>query len=275
MSRQVNPYSSIYRDIGVSDLLASVAAGEVSLLSPDLQAPFGPYGFPPGLIPLWSESSVLRYVGLWWHPFSGREAAFVRYSVAGHYPVREIARTETQLFAYSVLSAIGLHEGVTESIRALAERAGLDAEALDRVSLVAGDVLELLAPHAPFDSQTPLACLPTGEGYDGGAPHPAIGVARARDFSTLEVDVELRNRIAASAAPPAWFGNSLPQAVFARLLHCGDFAGAWCTLNSGGWAVSQARAAIAELVDASGHPMLSRVAAAWASVPHQAPYVQP
>jgi hypothetical protein len=98
------------------------------------------YGFPPALIPMYSESSGPLYCGFWKHHFAERASTIVSLSVEAGYRAREIARNVDQLFAHIVLVAIGVHDGISPEIERFAAGVGIrDLAAFDRMSMDCGE----------------------------------------------------------------------------------------------------------------------------------------
>src|SRR4051794_2545699 len=88
-----------------SSRLRVCASGEAGVPLPNYNAPAEWHGFPPALVPIWSDGSGPSYLGLWKHWFSARPISCVRQYVGlGHLTV-EIARTEEQFFAYVAIKS--------------------------------------------------------------------------------------------------------------------------------------------------------------------------
>ena len=79
----------------------SFATGRLRLPVSGVTYPPSWYGYPPALIPIWSEGFV--YVGLWKHWFTERPLSFVRVYVRAGHTVVEIARTPEQLLCYATI----------------------------------------------------------------------------------------------------------------------------------------------------------------------------
>lgn len=265
-------YEKVYRALGLPRTTLEVALGTIPLPFADASAPYSLYGFPPALIPIFSESSGPAYHGFWRHPLVPRAMTFVRLSVEAGYRAREIARTTDQLFTRIGLTAIGVEDCVTPEVERFANGVGLhDLAALHRLWLQVSDSLPHLRGRPPFDRDCPLACFDAPRDYDGDFPSVAT-VERGGDlrrYCALEVDRELQQRIAARPDAPPWF-TSRDQATTCRaLLEAGDLAGAWMSLNSPGWRFADAKLALRALADAAHDAELSVIAEAWTAEQHE------
>jgi hypothetical protein len=95
-------YIEFLSKYGYSQELVNIAKGLVEVPDYTVQAPSDPsFGFPPVLIPLWSNSSWPGYIGIAKHWFSNRPDAYVQF-YAGEFYFVEIARNLEQLKAWMV-----------------------------------------------------------------------------------------------------------------------------------------------------------------------------
>ena len=118
-------YENVYHVLGLPPVALDVALGKIPLPLADASAPYSVYGFPPALIPMYSESSGPLYCGFWKHHFAERASTIVSLSVEAGYRAREIARNVDQLFAHIVLVAIGVHDGISPEIERFAAGVGI------------------------------------------------------------------------------------------------------------------------------------------------------
>jgi hypothetical protein len=93
-------YASLLREIGASSQIVSAHEGEITVPKYTLTAPFkAQYGYPPAIIPLWSNADWPGYIGVVLPWFGGAEYEFVKiYSDSGF--MSEIALSFDQLSAW-------------------------------------------------------------------------------------------------------------------------------------------------------------------------------
>jgi hypothetical protein len=265
-------YKTVHAMLGLPPAAVRCARGELPLPSSRFRVPFGSYGFPPALIPLWSESSGPRYFGYWVHWFVERAPTLVRLEVSDWYTAHEIARTFEQLAARLTLDAIVVNDGRTEGLESFARECGLtNVEEIDTVSRQSGDDPRGLLALPLFAEHPPAELLQEGDRYDGSFPWPGMELTpeRLRTISTLETTRELRARIAASPFAPPWFTTEDQQAVFDAAMGDGDPRSAWMALNSHGWRFADAKRAIRQLAEGHGTEAFRTLAAAWTAEPHE------
>lgn len=265
-------FERVYQALGLPRAALDVALGKVKLPLADASAPWSLYGFPPALIPIYSESSGPSYVGFWRHHLVGRVSTVVRLSVEAGYRAREIARSVEQLFAYVAVAAIGISDGVTPEIERFAAGVGIrDLAALDRLSMEFGDNMLLLRGHAPFDRECPLSSFADPYNYDGSFPCIASldRPVELRSICVLEVERDLQHVIASRPDAPPWFTTRDQSATCHSLIEAGDFGGAWMSLNSPGWRFADAKRALRTLANKASTPDLSVIADAWIAEQHE------
>ncbi len=95
-------YIEFLSKYGYSQELVNIAKGLVEVPDYTVQAPSDPsFGFPPVLIPLWSNASWPGYIGIAKHWFGSRQDTFVQF-YADEFSFVEIARNIEQLKAWMV-----------------------------------------------------------------------------------------------------------------------------------------------------------------------------
>lgn len=95
-------YIEFLSKYGYSQELVNIAKGLVEVPDYTVQAPSDPsFGFPPVLIPLWSNASWPGYIGIAKHWFGDRQDTFVQF-YADEFSFVEIARNFEQLKAWMV-----------------------------------------------------------------------------------------------------------------------------------------------------------------------------
>jgi hypothetical protein len=232
-------------------------------------APTGWYVFPPALIPLWSNGSSPYYIGYWRHWFVRREPCFVLMYVEAHC-ASQIARTPEQLYCYLAMESITTEDGISKDLERFAHEVGLaDLEELDRVTLVSGDDPRGFRQLRPFVERTPLESVASLDEYTGDFPTGDFSGTRAwwRASCSWEIPDEVFVRWPDGKERPPWLRAGRDnKAVFAALLRDGDLAGAWLTLNSTGWRMSDARQAVGDLRLAAHDVAFDLLAETWLAV---------
>lgn len=235
-------YSSLFAALGVPSTLERIRSGAIPVGV--VTQPPTPAGFPPALIPLWSESGP-RYTGLWLHWFPRREPTYVQLSLdSGR--VEEIARNYDQFAFVVVLQAIMLDEGVTPHVVELAGRLGLTADlsAIDELTLRSGDDPAALLSVPLFADNPPAVCRPELLAYHGDfiLPNATPDLTRLRRVSRYE----LPERYPSSSVDPSWFRD--PQGAFEASVKAEAWSDAWLALCSSGWTYGAAARAMRRLV---------------------------
>lgn len=252
------------------DALRDCATGAVALPSAFAEAPACWYGFPPALVPLWSEPSGPCCFGYWKHWFIAREATFVQMYVESSL-VLEVARNPGQLFALAAIRAIVECDEVSPSVEAFATAVGIaNLDQIDTVSLDTGDGMPGLARLDQFALDLPRACLPDAAAYNGQFPvsTQAPGAPALACISEYELDVDILHDWLARPDCPPWLSKR-PQG---RLALCRAYIAqrafglAWLSINARGWTLADLRIAIAELAAAARDPQFDLLASAWLSV---------
>lgn len=266
----MNAYARVSDLLAVPDALRACALGAIALPVAGAEAPAYWYGFPPALIPLWSEPSGPSYHGYWKHWFIERELTYVRMYV--EWPIAlELARTPAQLFALVAIRAIVETDAVTPQVAAFAAAVGIgNLDQIDAVSLDTGDDAPGLVRLDQFAADAPLACFSDPASYGGSFPlstQPPGADALART-SQFELDADVLAGWLGDAGCPPWL-STRPQSRLAlcrSYLAQGAFGLAWLTINARGWSIADARTAVAELAAAAGDPRFEVLASAWLSV---------
>ncbi len=95
-------YIDLLRNCGYGNDILDIASGKIEVPEFTFEAPFHPsYGFPPALIPLWSNGDWPGYVGLVKHWFGKRPDTFVQFYVED-FIFKEVAKNLNQLKAWMV-----------------------------------------------------------------------------------------------------------------------------------------------------------------------------
>ncbi|MBY0461393.1 MAG: hypothetical protein K2V38_29095 [Gemmataceae bacterium] len=257
----------------VIDCLSGKIRGKVL----QMDAPAKWYGFPPALVPIWSEEDGSNYLGYWRHWFLDRPGTFVEFEVRRYLPstgqhmmrASEIARTAAQFFGCVAIKALYFADKVTPELRKFAERVGLaDLTAYEAVA--AKIRYEPLGFYAlpGFDRDLPLASVSDVRTYTGAFPTslPFGSQAWRQTCCSFELTEDALDEWPQGTDVPLWLSKGKKVKLFDTFLGAGDFARAWLTLNSNGWKISEAKDALARLAEAAGDEHFSLLAQAWAAV---------
>lgn len=248
------------------EAIIECAMGDIVCPMEGFAATSGFFGYPPALTPIWSEGSCPQYWGYWKHWFVPRSPVYVKVSVECGMAF-EIARTAEQFLCLAALRAVVEEDGVTPSIEAFADRAGItDLGRIDELTMKSGDDPQGFPELPQFAVATPLECLTAGA-YDGDFPRGLSFDSTSRFDAVCEYELapECLDEWPDGVERPLWLktegANKLP--VFRGLLEAGNLGGAWLLLNSRGWKISEARRAMTELADVAQDRDFQRLAAAW------------
>jgi hypothetical protein len=260
-------YETVARLLGMDSQVVECVAGRLRFPLIEYVSPAQWYVFPPALIPIASNGSGPRYLGIWSHWFTDRQPSFVQMSIENGRTVSEIAKTSEQLFTFVAMKAIVENDGLTPEIRAFAQQAGLNGlDQLDQFSLQTGDDLTKFSVIPVFSDQIPLAVCANRAAYRGSFPiDVADAFRKVATTSPFELNKSNRPQLAQARVAP-WFNDDDRVTAFDQLLVRREFSGAWLVLNSPGWTVSSARDAIVRLADAVGLPAFRELANAWRDV---------
>ena len=257
----MSDFAAILGELG-QPKAAKLAQPDVASLFGSYVAPAEFFGYPPALIPIFSEFGLPSYLGLWKHWFVQREPSFVTMDVRRDHLVEEVARNESQLAARIVLELMVLNDGVDAEVRGLANLLNVGEFALrqiDKFSDAYGDDYKELAKLPDFRSVTPRECADPNL-YGGEFPTP-----KRLDFERqcyFEFDPDLLAEI--SDLPPWLDPTSDKPPLFRQFVNAGDYAHAWLTLNGTGWFFDDAAKAMARLKsDLPDDRIFQQVAECW------------
>ncbi len=259
--------------LGLPEALVSLASGDIQVASlPAWEMPPENYGFPPALIPLWSDGGGPSYYGYWRHWAVARSGTYVHVSVEQGYRASEIARTAEQLLRVVLLQAICTEDALSQRLRELAETLGVnDVERLNEISLSTGDDLRGLLLHPLFAADPPRACDPAPEAYRGDFPssRDVAGLGELERVAGLELKPEYGRSLLSVEGLPPWLRTERQNGTFSALLRDGNVGGAWLSLNSPGWTFAEARRALLGFRAVVREPMLDDVIKAWCEEDHE------
>jgi len=260
-------FGNVLKALNLPDAVVECAAGKVRSPICTLEAPAQWFGFPPALIPIWSDGSRPTYIGYWKHWFVEREPCFVKMYVSSDRMTTEIARTPSQLFGVIAMMAISLDDGVTPDLEQFAARVGLEnLSELDAVSLKTGDDPKGFPKAELFQKTTPLDCISYDSGpYTGEFPNESACGNWWETSCSFEI-LSTNMRVPDDASLPGWFDPAQEKTtLFEEFMSAGRLDYAWLTLNSTGWSIADARRAISELQSRSNDKVFNSVVASWLS----------
>lgn len=230
----------LLRSLGMPDWLLCCASGEINPPEFTFDVPCNlSYGFPPAVLPVWSNSAGPDYIGVLHHWFGDRETTFVRYHTETK-RFTEIARTSDQLRIWIVFDFL-CNVPDAEEVAEFASATGLCPE--DAVEDFFSEYQEDddIAQHPAFRTSLPLRFVSVGGEYTGDFP---LGAVALRRYCEFEVTDEMA---AQSSDLPPWFDSVSKPELFTQLLKSNDLEGAWFCLNSSGWKSSEMKPAIQQL----------------------------
>ena len=268
----MDKYAALFQFLNFPDAALETSLG--TLHFPNTDAEFFNFGvFLPAMLPLWSTVGP-SYTGYWKHWFSPRRLTIVQADIEENLLAREIARDFGQLVYVAVQAALSAENSLGPEARILVARTEIPEQELDQLIQIAEvtDEENGLLALAAFAQDPPLACFPeNGQGYPGDFPHDAMTLTpqAVRNLCTYETSVRLSQQIAALPFAPPWFIEGDQSVVFDNLLQQGNYAGAWLSLNSTGWKVADAKAALRRLASQSREPGLDLLADAWSAQLHE------
>ncbi|WP_372069512.1 hypothetical protein P7L75_00450 (plasmid) [Tistrella mobilis] len=263
----MDPYTRLIADLGLPAWIAEVRNGRWLADAMIWEAPADWYTCPPALVPLTSDGSGPRYVGIWvrWTT-AGRFLHFVEAGPEDRFLLQESALTVEQFAARLVLSAISAEAGLTDHIRSFAGAAGIQDPDLLRqhTSRHSDQAADLV--HLPlFDTPRPATACADGLSRDGITPFAADTPSPEEPGAAwFELSGARRAALADDPAAAPWQRRDAPvEALFADAMAQGDHLRAWAILNSTGWTLFPARRAAADLAAAVADPLIAAQLRAW------------
>lgn len=190
-------YLTLLKELGYSSTVIGLAEGRFEIAEFTFDVPFvAGYGFPPALLPLWSNAEWPGYVGAIKHWFGHQVESYVFYFVeTGSYV--EVAKNVEQLKAWLTYHFFCIDPDFIHE-------AGRFAESIDFCD--AGDVEAIFAPIANVSD---LATLP---------------------LFSADVPAVLLNPL--NEAAPAWVRSPVSVTEIIGKIEAGFLEEAWLLLNS-------------------------------------------
>lgn len=261
-------YDTLIKTLDLSDSVADCAAGRITFPLVALRSPAEWYGFPPVLIPIWSDGSGPSYIGIWKHWFTDRPLCFVKMYVGSGRMTIEIARTAEQLLCYMAMATISVDDGVEPELEKFCERVGLqNLSEIDNVSLSTGDDPLGFTAIRQFATDTPLACTNDLASYSGMFPTGSFERHEWwRDACSFEVPGKTLTEWPDTVERPDWLNPGEKRPLFQQQLRDENLHDAWLTLNSSGWSFADAKSAIMELERTAKDKQFSLLTKSWLSI---------
>lgn len=263
----VRDYGRVLELLQVDPSVRKVFFGDVRIPGPGVDQPPGSTAFPPALIPLWSETSVLRLFGYWKHWFCDRRPTFVMLDLEDGPPAIEVARSPLQLWMMAVNDSVDVEGELTADWETFGRTLELsEVRALERLTRSDARALRGL----PGFEDAPARCFGAEEsGYTGDFPRAeTLRQGKSlRSVCSYELGFEEMAFVEAQPEIPPWLAGGDQEAVFEERMQKGDLVGAWMSLNSAGWYIVRARKALQQLADRSSDEAFRAMAGAWLGLP--------
>ncbi len=259
-------FKDVLAEVGLPISIQECALGKIRNPVEGLHAPFYWYGFPPALIPIWSEASGPNYYGYWKHWFVDREPSFVKMYLGAGREVVEIARSADQLFCYMVVRSICIDDGVEPAVEVFASSVGINnLSEIDEATLDTGDNPKGLINIPQFKSNTPLVSVENESDYDGDLQTQNT-LSVTSTVSSFEFSKEVIDSIGSNTKLPAWFYPDRVKDVFYDALKGNDLSVAWLSLNSAGWSIVDAKSAMQDLAENAKDEQFDKYTSWWLSI---------
>lgn len=260
-------YTRLLADLGLPAWIGEVRNGRWLADAMVWEAPADWYTCPLALVPLTSDGSGPRYVGIWvrWTA-AGRFLHFVEAGPEDRFLLQEMALTVEQFAARLVMHAMSAADDVTDDIRAFAAAAGIvDLDALDRHTTRYSDHPRTLIHLPLFDTPRPATACAEGLSRDGITPFAGDTPSSEEPGAAwFELSGARRAALAEDPAAAPWQRRNAPvEALFADAMARGDHLRAWAILNSTGWKLPAARKAATDLAAAVADPVIAAQLRAW------------
>lgn len=258
----------LYSEIGLTSEIIGLATGTIEIPNCSTEQPARCYGYPPALIPFWSDPDGMIYTGLWKHWFGDRTPCFVKNFVNVFYRSKEISRSPEQLLRHLINKEISLAEEISPEILSFSQRLGVtDIAPIEEIYQTHGDVPSGLLNLPDFFQNAPLSCFSDPSNYSGDFPHIAMKLTSdsMRNTCSLELNETLEKTIRAQEDCPMWYNNYKKTELFSFFMDEERHAEAWFTLNSNGWLFADVYKALERLASAHDDPVFHMMVSAWCS----------
>lgn len=264
-------YNDLYfmalESLNVDEASIAYAKGELDHPTKDLnRVPFLSWGFPPAILPLRCDSSLLIYEGYWKHWFCDRDLSIVEL-----WPnlAKESAMNFEQWACLIIMKDIFAKDDVTPEIRAFASKVGIDyLSEIDDLTLNGEEDSKLLASLSAFKGNLPLEICDCSVDYSGSFPNQGMILSEEnlRNVCGFEVGKGLFAKIQGLDFSPDWLLVTERQdLVFEKAYADEDYLACWMSLNSPGWQASKAINAMERLAKRQSDNAFQCIAEAWVS----------
>ncbi len=263
-------YVEYAQSLGVPQCYLEIMSGNARLPLSSWVAPAKLYGFPPAMIPFFSDHSGPSYYGLWKHWCCSRTPSFVTMFIEPRHQVVEIARTPDQFACHLILQSLVDVGRSTNRIRNFASDLGVlnYQELLDYFDNY-GDDPEYLHKLPQFNQNRPLVCYEEGIGYEGDFPTGNFDceeVSWAQSSSSLELESSALDSWPPHVHKPSWLAETSQRDPFESFLETDDVRSAWLCLNSSEWGTDDATESLMLLGAKLKIPQFDLLVHAWLSV---------
>ena len=264
-------YKKIYKLLNFPDEAIAISCGEIEIFGGVEDQPACCYGFPPAMIPIWSNPDAMIYTSYWKHWFTKRVPAFVKVFPQINFGVKEISRSFNQLYQYLIIQEICVEDELTDDVLKLSVKLGVNnIRELDNLTLDTGDDPVGLLELPEFQKDAPLFCYKDTTLYQGDFPHENMNLIESNltQICSLEVKEALNKKIQSLPNCPDWLKNTNKEELFDKYLNNKEFSNAWFTLNSHGWLFKDTKKALQALGKAVDDSKFHALVEAWCSLNH-------
>ncbi|WP_034341732.1 hypothetical protein [Deinococcus misasensis] len=198
------------------------------------EIPYYPYGSVPGMIPLMSWMGIGPvYYALWIPWYSDRTPYFVVSHLCESYKVKRIANTEEEFIKYLLFEMLDL---------------GINFDILENLANNFGifNIKDLISYYSKYGHPNEVK----GPNFEN-TKEILLGSNKNSDLHDLAgLEVE-ENKIEQlfNLNKPAWLTNENKLELYNHYIKQGNIKYAWLTLNSEGWLFSDARIAVAQMLN--------------------------
>ncbi len=260
----IEKYLNLYEKLCLPPVILELVSQKKSIPSGTWNTPPESWGFPPALLPLWSDGSLFAYQGFWKHWFVNRDMTIVELQSENGLFAIEVARDFSQLARLLILYAVTSDDGVSDRIKKFADKCGIDdALEIDRISIELGDFPESLKELSSYSQNLPARLVEKGDVYLGDFPLETTIKLPIENYSLMEFSHAARSELKKMKGIPAWLIEDDQQPVFINCLKKNDICGAWMSLNSNGWEPDALIKSVIELSKISNDALFGELVDAW------------
>lgn len=260
----IKKYLDLYKKLCLPPVILELVSEKRSIPSGVWNTPPESWGFPPALLPLWSDGSLFAYQGYWKHWFVKRQMTIVELQSEDGLFAMEVARNFNQLARLLVLHGVTSDDGVSARIKKFADLCGVDdAMEIDRISIELGDFPESLRELNSYSQNLPARLIKEGDVYTGDFPLETTVTLPIENYSLIEFSHTARPKLKEQKGIPAWLVEEDQHPVFINCLKRNDICGAWMSLNSNGWESDTLIKSVIQLSKLANDSLFLELANAW------------